>query len=90
MKRYVYPAIFYNDENMVKVLFPDLDLGTEGKFMEEAYYFAKEFLKMYFVKVEKFDFDFNMPSDYRDVRAMARKEDVVMLVDATVTKKDLK
>ena len=36
--RYVYPAIFMKDEDGdCKVLFPDLDLTTDGKVMEEAF-----------------------------------------------------
>ena len=36
--RYVYPAIFVKDEDdSYKVLFPDLDISTDGKIMEEAF-----------------------------------------------------
>lgn len=90
MQRYVYPAIFFKEDDNVKVLFPDIELATDGNFMEEAFLFAKEALKGYFIQTEKYDFDFNYPSDFEKVKASCRKDDVVMLIDAIVTKKDLK
>ncbi len=90
MQRYIYPAIFFKEDNDVKVLFPDLELITDGLFIEEAFLFAKAALKGYFVQVQKYDFDYNLPSSFEKVKASSRKDDVVMLVDAFVTKKDLK
>ena len=92
MQRFVYPAVFFkdDDEDMYRVLFPDIELTTDGKFIEEAFLFAKEFLKQYFIQVLKFDFDFNLPSSFEDVRSKSKSNDVVMLVDATILDKDLK
>ena len=49
MQGYIYPAIFYkdNDDGVYRVYFPDIELATEGKVMEEAFLWAKEFLKCY-------------------------------------------
>ncbi len=90
MQRYIYPAIFFKEDDMVKVLFPDIELATDGYFMEEAFIYAKEFLKAYFVQATKYDLDFNRPSEFEKVQAACRKDDVVMLIEAVVTKKDLK
>ncbi len=92
MKSFVYPAIFIrdNDEDIYRVLFPDLELTTDGSFMEEAYLFAKEMLKTYFAYIEKYDLDFNQPTDFELVKKSCEEGDIVMLVDAEIetTEKD--
>ena len=90
MQRYVYPAVFYKDGEMYRVIFPDIQLETDGKIIEEAFLYAKEFLKSYFVYVNKYDLDFNYPSDYETVSAKCKDGDILMLVDAEVTDKDVK
>lgn len=84
MKTFVYPAIFIkdNEEDVYRVLFPDLDLTTDGAFMEEAFLYAKEVLKAYFSYIEKYDLDFNEPTDYEMIKNTCEEGDVVMLVDA--------
>lgn len=84
MKTFVYPAIFIKDQEdeVYRVLFPDLDITTDGAFMEEAFLYAKEVLKTYFNYIEKYDLDFNEPTDYEMVKKTCEKNDVVMLVDA--------
>ncbi len=90
MQRFVYPAIFYKDDDCYRVLFPDIELATDGAFMEEAFLYAKEFLKQYFVQAIKYDFDYNMPTDFQEVKDQCKKDDVLMLIDCAVTDKDLK
>lgn len=90
MQRFVYPAIFYKDDDLYRVLFPDLELTAYGKVMEEAYIYAKEFLRQYFIKVLKYDFDFNYATDFEEVKSKCKKDDVVMLIEADITDKDLK
>ena len=92
MQGYIYPAIFYkdNDDGVYRVYFPDIELATEGKVMEEAFLWAKEFLKAYFVQVQKYGFEYNEPSEYEVVRAKTANDSTVMLIVAVVTKKDLK
>lgn len=91
MKNYIYPAVFIKDDKdgVYRVFFPDLELTTDGTIVEEAYLYAKECLKAYFVYVEKYDFDFNLPTDFETVKKSSKNEDYVLLVDATVTSKDL-
>ena len=86
MKSFVYPAIFIkdNDEDLYRVLIPDLELTTDGSFMEEAYLYAKEMLKAYFSYIEKYDLDFNQPTDFEIVKKSCEEGDIVMLVDAEV------
>lgn len=90
MKTFVYPAIFVKDseEGVYRVLFPDLDLTTDGDFMEEAFLYAKEALKAYFNYIEKYDFDFNEPTDYEMVKKGCENNDIVMLVDAQIKIKE--
>ena len=91
MKSFVYPAIFIkdNEEDNYKVLFPDLEVTTDGQFVEEAFLYAKELLKAYFVAVMKYDLDFNMPSEFERVQKSAKKGEIIMLIHADVTKKDI-
>ncbi len=94
MRSYTYPAVFIKDEDNdeYKVFFPDLEITTDGKFMEEAFLYAKACLKAYFVYVEKYDLDFNMPSEYEIVKSACDGKDneIVMLVDVDVYDRDLK
>jgi len=91
MKSFVYPAIFVKDleENVYKVYFPDLELITDGAFVEEAFLYAKEALKAYFVYVEKYDLDFNYPSEFEPIKNRLRANELLMLIDADVSKKDI-
>lgn len=84
MKTYVYPAIFIKDEeeDLYRVLFPDLDITTDGDFVEEAFLYAKEVLKTYFNYIQKYDLDFNEPTEYETISKNCEKGDIVMLVDA--------
>ena len=86
MKNYIYPAVFIKDkeEKIYRVLIPDLDLTTDGSFIEEAYLYAKEMLKAYFTYIEKYDLDFNMPTDFELVKSSSEEGDIVMLVDAEI------
>lgn len=90
MKSFLYPAVFYKIEDEYKVLFPDINLSTDGINMEEAYLFAEEFLKSYFTYVVKYDLDFNYPTDYESIAKKLKKDETCMLVDATITEQDVK
>ena len=91
MKSFVYPAVFIkNDQdNSYNVLFPDLQITTDGAFVEEAFLYAKEALRTYFAYVSKYDLDFNMPTDFARVKKSCRMDELVMLIDAEVHKNDL-
>lgn len=92
MKIFVYPAVFVKDNEEEKFLvhFPDLDITTDGAFVEEAFLYAKEALKAYFVYIEKYDLDFNLPSEYAVMSKNLSKSDTLMLIDAEVHPSDLK
>ena len=92
MKSFAYPALFIKDDEqgVYRVIFPDLELMTDGNFVEEAFLFAKSALKAYFVYAEKYDMDYNFPTDFEEVRKTCSPNDIVMIIDAEVTEKDLK
>ena len=90
MQRFVYPAIFYKDDDVYRVLFPDIELTTDGAIVEEAFLYGKEALKQYFIQLLKYDLDCNMPSDFWDVKRDCKKDDIVMLIEADVLDKEIK
>ena len=83
MKQFLFPAIFYKEEGKYTVLFPDINITTDGETIEEAYLFAKDSLKVYFSYIEKFELDVDMPSKFDDIVEQNPK-DLVMLVDCFV------
>lgn len=89
MKSFVYPAIFIkdNEEDIYRVLFPDLEITTDGSFIEEAFLYAQEMLKAYFSYIEKYDLDFNQPTEFDKVLSSCEAGDIVMLIDAQVEEK---
>lgn len=90
MRQFIYPAIFYFDEDETKVYFPDLDISTSGDNYDEAFLFAKELLKVYFMYVLTNDLDFNFPSNFLDSSKKCGKNQKAMLVDTFVSDQDLK
>ena len=64
MKQFLFPAIFFKEEDRYTVLFPDLNITTDGETIEEAYLFAKDSLKVYCSYVEKFELEIDTPSKY--------------------------
>ena len=68
MQQFIYPAIFYIDEDETKVYFPHLDISTSGDNYDEAFLFAKELLKVYFLYAIANDLDFNFPSNFNDIK----------------------
>ena len=89
MRQLIYTDIFYFDEDQTKVYFPDLDISTSGDNYDEAFLFAKELLKVYFMYVITNDLDFNFPSNYIDKANKCDKNQRVMLIDAFVSDQDL-
>ena len=83
MKQFLFPAIFVKEEDKYVVLFPDLNITTDGDTLEEAYLFAKDSLKVYCSYVVKFDLDLDTPTKFEKVRN-ANSKDIVMLVDCFV------
>lgn len=89
MKQFLFPAVFFKDEDRFTVLFPDLNITTDGETVEEAYLFAKDSLKVYCSYVEKFDLEIDIPSKYEEVQQKNPK-DLVMLVDCFVMPNNVK
>ena len=40
MHYFAYPALFYKDEDVTRVIFPDLNISTEGEDLTEAFLFV--------------------------------------------------
>ncbi len=83
MKQFVFPAIFYKKEDKYVVLFPDLNMATEGETMEEAYMFAKESLKVYCSYIQKYELELEQASKYEEI-CEKNPKDIVMLIDCFV------
>lgn len=90
MKQFLYPAIFFEFDDEYKVIFPDLAISTEGVSFEDAYMFAKDLLRVYFVYALKYDLEYPLPSTYEEIKAKSKKGEMVALVDAIVGPKDIK
>ena len=78
---FVYPAYFVDGEDEIVVSFPDLELVIEGDTYEEAFLFAKNYLKEYCIYSLKHDFEIPDPSYYKDI---IKNGDRAMLVDTFV------
>lgn len=83
--QFLYPAIFVRDESdAYQVIFPDLDIYTDGKNMSEAYLYAKDLLTVYFSYAVKYDVDFNKPSKLETLIPKCKQNETVMYIDALV------
>ena len=75
----------FEDENYVAMI-PDLGISTNGKNVEEAYLYCKDYLRVYIENALSYDLDFNLPSEIGIV-ANKYKNCQVMLVDTVVDTK---
>lgn len=89
MKYFAYPALFYKDENLIRVIFPDLNISTQGDSVTEAFLFAKDLLRQYFCYALKYDLDYSLPSKVEDIIPKCKKDEIAMLVDTLVDTKKL-
>lgn len=89
LKLYLYPMVVlkdeFEDENFVAMI-PDLGISTNGKNVEEAYLYCKDYLRVYIENTLSYDLDFNLPSEIGKV-ANKYKNCQVMLVDTVVDTK---
>lgn len=85
--QFIYPAVFVKGTNEVIATFPDLGIVTDGTTMEEAFLFAKDYLRVYCSYALKFDININKPSFFEDV-ANRNKNDSTMLIDTILFPKD--
>ena len=89
MKQFLFPAIFFKEDDKYTVLFPDLNITTDGDTVEEAFLFAKDSLKVYCSYVEKFELDIDMPSRFDEIQKKNPKN-LVMLIDCFVMPNNVK
>ncbi len=87
---YAYPAIFFQDNDVTRVVFPDLNLTTDGKDLTEAFLFAKDLLRVYFTYVLKYDLEYNLPSKVEDLIAKCNNTEIGLIVDTFVDSKKVK
>ena len=84
-KQYLYPAIFVKDEDdAYQVIFPDLDIFTDGVNLSEAYLAAKELLRVYFSYVHKYEIEYNNPTKLEELSKRCKENETVLLVDAYI------
>lgn len=83
--QFLYPAVFVKDEDgSYQVIFPDLDIYTDGKTLDEAYLYAKNLLHVYFTYAVKYETDFNKPTKIEKLQARSKENESVMYVETTV------
>ncbi len=83
--QYLYPAIFVKDEEgAYQVIFPDLDIYTDGNNLSEAYLAAKELLRVYFSYVHKYEVEYNNPTKLEVLAKKCKANETALLVDAYV------
>ncbi|MBE7082594.1 MAG: hypothetical protein E7378_02835 [Clostridiales bacterium] len=85
MEQYIFPAVFFQEdgETDYTVVFPDLNIFTDGKNLVEAFLFAKDYLKVYCSYAKKYDMEISTPSKFVNV-ANRFPNAICMLVDAYV------
>ncbi len=83
---FLYPAIFIKDEEdgSFQVIFPDLNIYTDGKNLSEAYMNAKDLLTVYFTYVFKYETEFNMPSKFEQLASKCKPNETLMLINASI------
>ena len=83
MIHYVYPAVFIKADDEYKALIPDLNLTTEGDNIEEAYLYAKDYLRAYCSYALKFDLEVEFPSKFETI-AQKYKNAITMLLSVSI------
>ncbi len=87
MKKYqfLYPAIFMKDDDgSYQVIFPDLNIYTDGKNMSEAYIYAKDLLKVYFSYALKYDVEYNKPTKLENLVSKCKPNETIMYIDTII------
>lgn len=90
MQQFVFPAVlFAQEDDSYLVSFPDLDIFTEGSTIEEAFLFAKDYLRVFLTYALKFELDFSKPSKFEETVTQHKEAVCVLLIDAVISPKDL-
>lgn len=82
--QFLYPAIFIKLEDSYQVIFPDLNIYTEGDTFPKTYLSAKDMLQVYFAYAVKYEIDFNKPSKIETLMSRCKENETVMYIDAVV------
>ncbi len=84
MQQFVFPAVFIQEEdNSYTAMIPDLGLVTDGKSIEEAFLFIKDYLRVFCNYALKLKEDILIPTKFEKI-AQNNKNNSVMLVDAII------
>ncbi len=85
MEQFIFPAVFFQEEGETDytVVFPDLNIFTEGKTLVEAFLFAKDYLRVYCTYAKKYDMEIDKPSKFVEV-SQKFSNGICMLIDALV------
>lgn len=85
MEQFIFPAVFFQEdgETDYTVVFPDLNISTEGKTLIEAFLLAKDYLRVYCSYARKFDMGIDKPSRFVDI-AERFPNYICMLIDAFI------
>ena len=85
MEQYIFPAVFFQEEGEqdYTVVFPDLNIFTDGKSLIEAFLFAKDYLRVYCTYAKKYDMEIVKPTKLTEIISKFPKS-ICMLVDAIV------
>lgn len=85
MEQYIFPAVFFQEEGEqdYTVVFPDLNIFTDGKSLIEAFLFAKDYLRVYCTYAKKYDMEIVKPTKLTEIINKFPKS-ICMLVDAMV------
>lgn len=90
MQQFVFPAVLIaQEDDSYLVSFPDLDIYTEGATIEEAFLFAKDYLKVFLTYALKLDIEYAPPTKYEKVLEQHKEATHVLLIDAVISQKDL-
>lgn len=83
MKQYVYPAIFFKEDDKFTVAFPDLNIFTDGENLLETFLFAKSYLKEFIKYSLKYDMDIEAPTALEKLQQRF-SDQIIMFIDAIV------
>lgn len=83
MKQYVFPAVFFKEDEKYTVAFPDLNIFTDGDSLLETFLFAKSYLKEFVKYSLKYDMDIEQPTPLEKLKDRFGDQ-IIMFVDAIV------
>ena len=81
MKKYVYPAVVYYDEDNAKYVMQIEELGliAEGDTMEDAHEKLGMFLSQYLITSIMFDIEVSEPQEYSSVQSNNPNKTVILV-----------